>query len=614
LLTTRTPNNLPEILDSRWYAFADLLFVTLACVLWATSNGNLGWWPLLIALLPWPARLLNGRFPLSRTPYDWLVLLFLIMAFVGTWTAYNHHAAWSKFWLIVGAVLLFYALAAQPPENVWPVWTATGILGALIAFTFLLTYDWSGTPAKFFALRRLQETWSAVRPQLATERTGLLPNEAGGLMAMLAPALAASAVYWLRQRKWLPLSIAVIGGAVLVAGLLMSASRGAWLALAGGLVVWLLWYTSGISVQSYLTRRRLFLLLLATLTLVIIAVIYLFLGGPAGVAQMLPGPNRVNRLYLNRDTVNLIADYVITGSGLDTFPGQYSQYSQITPVFLFDYAHNLYLDVALELGLGGLIILLAIFGLTFWLLVGSEFADLHVGDNEPLRGSLLAGLFVILFHGFVDDPLFASRGLLLLFVFSGISTAITHYAPSSLEVFAVRLPRSVILLSAVLLLSALAAILLRRSILSSWNANLGAVEMSQIELDEHWPTNQWQGDSKVAQMAGAESRFNKALTLNNSNVTALFRLGLIALARQDFNSAAGYLSAAYLENPEHRGVQKALGYSALWNGDLQTAEELLSTLPESKQELDAYIYHWQVLGEPELSERALELLQSLQEH
>ncbi|MFN2162932.1 MAG: hypothetical protein ACK2UN_12740, partial [Candidatus Promineifilaceae bacterium] len=78
MLTTRTPNNLPEILDSRWYAFADLLFVTLACVLWATSNGNLGWWPLLIALLPWPARLLNGRFPLSRTPYDWLVLLFLI--------------------------------------------------------------------------------------------------------------------------------------------------------------------------------------------------------------------------------------------------------------------------------------------------------------------------------------------------------------------------------------------------------------------------------------------------------------------------------------------------------------------------------------------------------
>ena len=88
-----------------------------ATIVWATSSGNLGWWPLLIALLPWPARLLNGRFPLSRTPYDWLVLLFLIIAFVGTWTAYNHHAAWSKFWLIVGAVLLFYALAAQPPET-----------------------------------------------------------------------------------------------------------------------------------------------------------------------------------------------------------------------------------------------------------------------------------------------------------------------------------------------------------------------------------------------------------------------------------------------------------------------------------------------------------------
>ena len=612
--TTRTPNNLPEILDSRWYAAADLLFVTVACTLWAVSKGELGWWPLLIALLPWPARLLNGRFPLCRTPYDWLLLLFLVTTVIGTWTAYNHHAAWSKFWLIAGAVLLFYALTAQPPENIWPVWTAAGLLGALVASAFLLTYEWAGTPAKFLALQRLQEAWSAVRPQLIVNRSRLLPNDAGGIMAMLAPALAASAVYWLRRRKWLPLSTAVLAGAVLVAGLLLSASRGAWLAVAGGLIVWLIWYACGIPVQSFLIRRRLFLLLLATLTLVVIAAIYLFLGGPTGIAQMLPGPNRVDRLYLNRDTINLIADYVFTGSGLVSFPGQYSQYLQLTPVFLFDNAHNLYLDIALELGPGGLIILLAILGLTFWLLAGLEFADLRVGDNELLYGSLLAGLFVILLHGFVDDPLFGSRGLLLLFVFCGISAAVTHYKPSSLKVFGARLPRSVILLSAVLLLGALAAILPRRVLLSSWNANLGAVEMAQIELDENWPTNQWQGDSNIAQLAGAESRFHRALTLNNSNITAHYRLGLIALARQDFDAAVGHLSTAYQENPDHRGVRKALGYSALWNGDLQTAEQLLSTFPENMQELNAYIIHWRRLGEPELRERAQELLQSLQEH
>ncbi len=601
-------------ISSRWYAFADLLCVSIACALWFFSNGELGWWPLLIALLPWPARVLNGRFPLIRTPFDWLLLLFLVAAFVGLWTAYNTYTAWSKFWLIIAAILLFYALAGQPPENIWPTWTTLGVLGTLIALTFLLTYDWSETPAKFAALQTIQETWSSIRPRLFIDRSGLLPNNAGGMMAMLAPALAASAVYWLRQRKWLLLAAVVVAGTVLLGGLLLSASRGAWLALAGGILVWMLWYASDLPGQKPgLTRRRIFLQLVAALTLMALTLITLFFGGPAGIAEKLPGPNRVNRLYLSRDTINLISDYVITGSGLDSFPGQYSQYSQITPVFLFDHAHNLYLDVALELGVGGLIIILAIIGLTFWLLAGLEFANPRVEENELLHGSLLAGLVIILLHGFVDDPLFGSRGLLLLFVFSGVSAAITQYRPSSVELFGTRVPRSVILLSAVLLLGALAAILFQRSVLSTWYANLGAVEMAQIELDESWPTNQWQDGAEAAQLAAAESRFQEALALNNNNITALYRMGMIALARQDFDTAAGYLSAAYYQNPDHRGVQKALGYSALWNGDLQTAEELLSPLPEIVYELGNYVTHWQRLGRPELGDQASELLQSLQD-
>ena len=623
MVTTRTSTTLltrplqPEtehFLDSRWYAFADLICAASAGALWAISDGQFGWWPLLIAVLPWPARILNGRFPLSRTPFDWLLLLFLITAVIGTWTAYDGDAAWAKFWLIVAAILLFYALAGQPPENIWPVLGALAVLGSVIAGLFLLTHNWLEQPARFAVFQEFGRSWMSIRPQLPFNQAVQQASAAEGVMAILLPIASAVTLYLLRRRNWLPAILLALASAVLVAGLIMSSSRSAWLALAGGFLVWSLWSISRlISHNGTLSRRQTFLLLLLLLILIAVILILLYPGGLAGIARHLPGPNRSNRLALGQDTLNLIKDYVITGSGLGSFPGQYSQYSQITPVFLFGHAHNIFLDIALEQGIAALILLLALFGTSFWLLSGLEYAIQDIGQNDLLHGSLLAGLSIIILHGLVDDPLYSSNWLPLLFAFSGISTAITRYQPFRVDVLGYRLRASVILLSAVLILGVLSAIVFRSSLQSAWYANSGALNMARVELNISWPTNHWQGDSKVQQLQGAESRFHLALEQNSSNVTALYRMGLIALARQEFDTAVGYLAAAQLINPGHRGVRKALGYSALWNGDNVTADAMLRTLPEAQCELGNYAGWWPQQGHPDLGARALELLELLQD-
>ncbi len=601
------------VLDSRWYAFADLACVAVACAFWYFSAGQASWWPLLIALLPWPLRIINRQFPVHRTPFDLYFLLFLITAVVGIWTAYNRDDAWSKFWLIVGAILLFYALAGQPIKNVWPVWSALGILGSLISVQFLFTHDWSDQSSKFASLRPFEQSWMALRPQLSFTSPFLQPDSAVGLMAMLLPALVASVMFFIHRRRWILVAMATFASATLAAGMILSSSRGAWLALVGSLTIWLLWFFSRkLSQTLSLSRRQTFFLLVLLLIIIIGTVTLLHPGGVVGMAQQLPGPNRLNRLVLSQDTINLIRDYPFTGGGLGSFPGLYSQYTQLTPFFVFHNAHNLFLDVAVEQGPFGLIMLLAILGTSIWLLTALDEAYPTKADIELLHGSLLAALTVVLLHGFADDPLYGSNSLLLLFAFSGITTAITRLQFLPITISGIRLSPSTILLTVLIVLGLLVALVNRQPVKAAWNANIGALKMTQIELDDNWPSNRWQGDSKAQQLAAIEPEFHEALKADGANITALYRLGLIALARQDFDTAVKLLSEAQQLNPSHRGVRKALGFSALWGGEKAIAENILSSLPEAKNELGSYAGWWQQQDRSDLSTAALEMKQTLE--
>ncbi|RMD52419.1 MAG: hypothetical protein D6835_01965, partial [Candidatus Thermofonsia bacterium] len=108
-----------KFVEDRWFPIIDLLFTAAAAFLWFLGAGYLSWEPLLIALFPWGMRALAGRFPFRRTSLDGWLLLFLVTAVVSIRFAYDPQLAMSKLWVLVGAVLFFYSLAAQSRRDVW---------------------------------------------------------------------------------------------------------------------------------------------------------------------------------------------------------------------------------------------------------------------------------------------------------------------------------------------------------------------------------------------------------------------------------------------------------------------------------------------------------------
>jgi O-antigen ligase len=616
-----------DFVRNRWFPLADLALVCLSIVLWELQP-HLSWRPLAIALLPWAVRLFAGRFPFRRTIFDLPLVIFLIMAAVGIWAAYNREIAWAKFWLLIGGLLLFYALAAQPEGNLWTLAGFLALVGFGVAVYFLLTHDWTDQPAKIEILNKAALWWMNIRPTIGLG--GIHPNDAAGVMAIMTPFLIAFGGR-VRKEKRVFLFIGMVGiGLVVLFAFLLTTSRGAWIALGTAMGIWLLWVLSGKFAHLFKVRREaVFSLALIFFFCLVVGLAIRYPGGLLGMANSLPGPESAgSRWALDQYTLDLIADYPFTGGGLGAFPGLFSQYILVIPVFYLPDGHNIFLDIALEQGVFGLFVFLAILVWSFWLVIARAGHEESQGHSSCLlRWAIFASLIVLSVHGLVEDWIYSDRGLPLLFFLPGLALASTTGYPhaswddSWTVVPQVRsLSRPWKLSSALLLTIIFAASLfairyspfpIRNSLLSTWYADLGAVQMSQIEL-ANFPSGKWDDGSQVSALAPTEGLFQKALQLNPNNRTAHHRLGLIALLNRDFPTALAHLETAHDLDPAHRGIRKPLGYAYVWAGHPEGAAPLLATIPEARRELSIYVGWWKAQSRPDLSERAKEATQILE--
>ena len=255
----------------------DLLLTIAAAALWYAKPG-LGPWPLLLVAAGISARFFSQRAsPIFRaSSFDLPLLLFLASAAMGVALAYNQEAAWAKFWVIV-AGLAMYGAFVRAPERVragrWeiaPVRVVLAVLPAVMAAYFLLTNDWAhwaGKLAWVDAATRWVASW---QPSLPGHR--LHPNVAGGLIAALIPLQVAAI-----GRK--PAAIPLV--ALSAIALIMTASRGAWLALAVAGAGWIVWRAS--ERTGWTPARRAFWL--GLLTAVALAGALLIAWSSAGVSS-----------------------------------------------------------------------------------------------------------------------------------------------------------------------------------------------------------------------------------------------------------------------------------------------------------------------------------------
>ena len=567
------------------------------------------WFPAIISLIFVGIYLLARRSPFRRTPFDLVLVLFLVMALVGLWAAYNRQIALDKFLMLVLAIMIYYAIASQPSNSSRLLIGLISVIGVLLSLHFLLYDDWRTLPADFRIITRLGLSWMAVRPQLQGQ--ALTPNITAGVLAGFFPfTLAFGLIFWQRRsiidRAWLPLTIAGCITGLQALAIFMTSSRGAWFALMISLglwVVWRFWY----KFQAQLKRLWKPSLVIGGITLGILAGLLIFIqaSDPARIIDLAPGlPVGQSREGIDSFTLRLIRDFPITGGGLGAFPGLFSQYMLVIPNLMFEYSHNMYLDVALEQGLPGLLAFLVILVCSGLLLLRAPRDEDVRPGLSLLRQAAFVSLVVMLIHGVIDDAYYGVRGTPFLWVIAGLAVyahpdiktlagIFQSHQEQSGKIYALKRWKW-LAWGSISLAVIFTCVITWRQLAAGWLANLGAVHMAQVQLSD-FPNDVWRSRDIGASLDGARILFENALSLDPANQTALYRLGLIAMQNQDYPAAAGYLEAAYRQDVGHRGVKKNLGYAYVWGGEFEPAQAVLGQIPEARYEMEIL---FMVVGDP----------------
>lgn len=592
---------------------ADLSAGLASGAIWILSP-QAGGWPILIALLPKLVQGIRGKLTLPRAWLDLGIGVFLVTAWIGSRVAYDSAAALNKFWVILAAVVLHYAIASQPRSRALWFSGAWFLLGVAAAGYFFMAHDFIAEPRKLEWINTLGAWWMKVRP--AWGLPAVHPNYLSGL-AMLG-ALMGILLLWKVMRSEGRLfkgGALVFGYGLIFLALVAGTSRGAWMALVGAAGVGVCWAAlQGWRKSHPRLFRKLFPAAVLLYLVIFIGIIFV---GPAQAGDDLGGQSPYgsgSRAELLQRSLSLVGDFPITGGGLGSFPGLYSHYILSIPYFYLSNSHNQFLDVAIEQGLIGGVAFAWLYLASIWM-ASRTLADEMDPERRIFVGLLLLSLCFVMIHAQVEDYLYNGKGAILALVLVSLAVWAHHTRPAWQHKIEGKGRRnkntagywrldSPVFLFGLAAVSALGVILVRWNDLRAvWYANRGAVTMARYDLAD-FPNRGWDAGKDIAALLPAMQDFEKALELDPYNLTANHRLGLIAMLQRDFGAACAYLEVAHQLHPAHRGIIKNLGYCYIWEGELERGQKLLRDIPEAHDELDVYVWWWAEQGQPDLSERA----------
>jgi len=275
------------------------------------------------------------------------------------------------------------------------------------------------------ALENFQQRLSAALPG------NVNANQIAGVLAVVIPVAAALALRrdW-SAKRW-PVILAALATLFMLVMLALTQSRGAYMATAIALAV-----------MALLRWPK----LRYAIPVVVIAVtVVVGMIGPRNVAEMALSDSAVSgldgRLEIWSRAFYAISDFPFTGIGIGTWnkviPTLYPLFS-VAPDAKLDHAHNLLLQVSLDLGLPAFIAYLALFANTIAMLI-ITLRRRAAAVNWTLAAGTLGALTAMFLHGIVDVPLWDSKPAFLpwlhiaLAMLIGLQTAALPAAESSLH-------------------------------------------------------------------------------------------------------------------------------------------------------------------------------------
>ncbi|MCX7854161.1 MAG: O-antigen ligase family protein, partial [Caldilineales bacterium] len=479
--------------------------------------------------------------------------------------AYDRETAWPKFWAIVSSVVLYLAVLLMPRRvrlgrwRLAPLSLGFALFPLIIALYFLFTNNWTDWVGGKMPMLDGVRLWLA-RWHLPLPGHLMHPNVVGGFLAALLP-LQVTALRHLWRGWWRLMVVLVV--AFILATLVLTVSRGAWIGLAVVTGVWLLWqYDRRFLQERPLRRRLLFWLGVALWVLVLGGLAVLVI--PCGTECQVAVSGRLGLWQVSRD---LAGDTPLLGQGFGGYEMALSSYALMVHVGFIRHSHNFYLQLWLEQGLPAVVAFLALLALAW------RQADGH----HPWHVAALATLGVIAIHGVFDIPFYGGRGVQLLFVPAAL---IAREGGRELRPnpFLGTWRRAVGPLLVLLVLVWLLLPTTRAAFLT----NLGALAQMRVELTTYrWPEWGLQDAvrrAKAAELEPAMTYYRRALALNPRQAAAHRRLGQIALSLGDYETAHRHFLAAYEAAPHQQANRYLLGESYAIAGEIERAATLWRTV------------------------------------
>ncbi len=366
-------------------------------VLLATASAGLAPWGLAVLALVWGARWLAQGRPTTQTPVDWPAAGLLVMGGVSWLVTADRDATFIAVSRLFAGLSLMYSVGnwARMGERRALLVQGMTLGGLLLALATPLVIPWDQLgDVAFYA--QVPHLWDApLNPNMvAGALVMLLPFPLAALI--LSPAAISALPSWPRfpsRRLWRGVSLLTVF--LLMGALALTQSRGSWLAAGAAVFVVGLGYT----------RHFLWVLLTP-----VFAVGWLLVRGQMKTFLDALGTGGViagwaERVEIWSRALYMIQDFPFTGAGANTYP---LVVNLLYPMFLVSpdriipHAHNLYLQVAVDLGLPGLIAFVAI----VLIALACAARGMRRGATDPVGNAIAwagcASLAAMLAHGLVD--------------------------------------------------------------------------------------------------------------------------------------------------------------------------------------------------------------------
>jgi O-antigen ligase len=490
---------------------------------------------------------------LKLNALDLPLALFLLSAVAGVAPAYDRSLCWPTLVALAAGLLLYLLISRAVVSFRWWLGSAFGLVGAGSLLALMSVAQRAGVQSLAF--------WISHPNSVATFVEGPV---------FVAAALALTA----KRRGW-----RVVGGTgvgLMVLALVLSGSRGAWLAVATTTALWVC-----------LHWRPARVIAIAAGVLASGLTVYVITRGDIAALGDVPaaGPLlsalflRPDRLEVYRNGVYLIQDFPLTGIGLGRQFGMvYSKYALLIEHLFLTYSHNLYLEVWLEQGLLGMVALL-------WLMAAlyqAVWTHKGTGDGALFQSAWL-GVTAVIIHGVTDARQYQDPWCWLpFFALLGLVGAVLLRGSSGM-----RRGRRWLFPAAVMGAFLLAVAVALFPWPATYHTNRGCVLQARADLAPSLDEGQ-----RADLRQRAVDRYRRAIQFDADNRTARQRLGLMLVQDLKFDAGIKHLEVAWRADPGNTTTHKALGLAYVWVGDLESARPLLIDVPGVVEELNVWGWWW----------------------